>query len=223
MYIPKFNQVEDRALLIEAMRASSFAVLYGADRNGAPMATHLPLVVHDEGEHGLLEGHFALANPHWKGLAGRETLVVFSGPHSYVSPALYAERKSVPTWNYIAVHATGMLEVVEDERDDPAAAHARKDALLKNLIAVNEPAYAEQWNELPIGYRISMTAGIVGFRIPIAKIEGKFKLSQNRPEVDRRSVYAAHAAGSDDQRALAEWMLRLIPGLGESLDKPQNS
>jgi len=223
MYIPKFNQVEDRALLIEAMRASSFAVLYGADRNGAPMATHLPLVVHDEGEHGLLEGHFALANPHWKGLAGRETLVVFSGPHSYVSPKLYAERKSVPTWNYIAVHATGMLEVVEDERDDPAAAHARKDALLKNLIAVNEPAYAEQWNELPIGYRISMTAGIVGFRIPIAKIEGKFKLSQNRPEVDRRSVYAAHAAGSDDQRALAEWMLRLIPGLGESLDKPQNS
>ena len=213
MYIPKFNQVSDRSVLLEAMRAWPFAVLFGPGPDGAPFATHLPLVVHDEGEHGLLEGHFALANPHWKSLVGRETLVVFSGPHSYVSPALYAERKSVPTWNYIAVHATGTLEVVEDERDDPAAAHARKERLLKNLIAVNEPVYAEQWDELPIGYRISMTAGIVGFRIPIARIEGKFKLSQNRPEVDRRSVYAAHAKGTADQQALAEWMRRLVPGL----------
>jgi transcriptional regulator len=211
MYIPKFNQIEDRALLIEAMRAWPFAVLYGPDANGSPFATHLPLVVHDEGEHGLLEGHFALANPHWKWLTGCETLVVFSGPHSYVSPALYVERKSVPTWNYIAVHASGRLEIVEDERDDPAAAHARKEALLKNLIAANEPAYAEQWDELPIGYRISMTSGIVGFRIPITRIEGKFKLSQNRPEQDRRNVQAAHAAGTDDQRALAEWMHRLEP------------
>ena len=214
MYTPKFNQVEDRALLIEAMRAWPFAILFGPDKNGGPVATHLPLVVHDEGEHGLLEGHFALANPHWKALAGRETLVVFSGPHSYVSPTLYVERKSVPTWNYIAVHATGVLEIVEDEKDNPAAAHARKDALLKNLIAVNEPAYAEQWNELPIAYRISMTSGIVGFRIRIAKIEGKFKVSQNRPEQDRRNVHAAHAQGDADQRALAAWMERLIPGLG---------
>jgi transcriptional regulator len=219
MYTPKFNEVKDRALLIEAMRAWPFAILFGPDANGSPVATHLPLVVHEEGPHGLLEGHFAVANPHWKALARRETLVVFSGAHSYVSPALYVERKSVPTWNYIAVHATGMLEIVEDEKDDPAAAHARKDALLKNLIAVNEPAYAEQWNELPIGYRISMTSGIVGFRIPIAKIEGKFKLSQNRPEQDRRNVHAAHAAGDADQRTLAEWMARLIPGLGE----PRNS
>jgi transcriptional regulator len=209
MYIPKFNQIEDRALLIEAMRAWSFAVLFGPDANGAPFATHLPLVVHDEGEHGLLEGHFALANPHWKALAGRETLVVFSGPHSYVSPALYVERKSVPTWNYIAVHATGRLEIVEDERDDPAAAHARKEALLKNLIRVNEPAYAEQWDELPVGYRISMTGGIVGFRIPIARVEGKFKLSQNRPEVDRKNIQAAHAGGTTDQQALSAWMGRL--------------
>jgi transcriptional regulator len=216
MYTPKFNQVSDRGILLEAMRAWPFAILFGADADGRPTATHLPLVVHNEGEHGLLEGHFALANPHWKALAGRETLVVFSGPHSYVSPSLYVERKSVPTWNYIAVHATGVLEIVEDEKDDPATTHARKDALLKNLIAVNEPAYAEQWSELPIGYRISMTSGIVGFRIAIAKIEGKFKLSQNRPEQDRRNVHAAHAEGDMDQRALAAWMERLIPGLGSS-------
>ena len=209
MYVPAFNRINDRSLLLEAMQAYSFAILFGPDAQGAPTATHLPLVVHDEGEHGTLEGHFALANPHWKALAGRETLVIFSGPHSYISPTLYANPKSVPTWNYIAVHATGILQVIEDDPDDPAATHARKDALLKNLIQVHEPAYADRWNELPIGYRISMTSGIVGFRIPIGKIEGKFKLSQNRPEEDRVSVQAAQAAGTPDQQALATWMERL--------------
>jgi transcriptional regulator len=209
MYTPKFNQVNDRAILLEAMRAWSFAILFGPDTNGAPVATHLPLVVHDEGEHGLLEGHFALANPHWKALAGRDVLVVFSGPHSYVSPSLYSSRKSVPTWNYIAIHATGTLDIVEDANGDQAADFDLKDALVKNLIAVHEPAYAEQWGELPIAYRISMISGIVGFRIPITKIEGKFKLSQNRPEEDRRSIRAAHATGTSDQQALAEWMTRL--------------
>src|ERR1700686_3117150 len=105
MYIPSFNHVNDRAILLEAMRTWPFAILFGGGEDGSPFATHLPLVVHDEGEHGVIEGHFARANPHWKALAGRETLVVFSGPHSYVSPMLYAEPLSVPTWNYIAVHA----------------------------------------------------------------------------------------------------------------------
>ena len=205
MYTPKFNQVFDRAVLIEAMRAWPFAILFGtqvADSPGVPpQATHLPLVVKDEGEHGLIEGHFAKANPHWKPLAGNETLVVFSGPHSYVSPTLYAEELSVPTWNYIAVHAYGVLEPVED--DDGKA------ALLEGLIEANEPAYAHQWRQLPEGFRRTMLAGIVGFRIPITRIEGKFKLSQNRPEVDRRNVKEAHAAGDADQRSLAAWMARL--------------
>jgi transcriptional regulator len=173
------------------------------------VATHLPLVVRDEGEHGVLEGHFARANPHWKSLANRETLVVFSGPHSYVSPSLYVERKSVPTWNYIAVHATGTLQITEDVNGDPAANFALKDALLKNLIAQHEPAYADQWNDLPIGYRISLTSGIVGFRIQISRVEGKFKLSQNRPDADRVNVLAAHETGTPDQQSLAAWMKRL--------------
>lgn len=205
MYTPKFNRIADRDILIEAMRANSFALLVGSqsasDPSAAPVATHLPLVVKDEGEHGVIEGHFARANPHWQSLAGRETLVVFSGPHSYVSPALYAEPLSVPTWNYIAVHAYGTLELIEDD--------AGKDALLKGLIELHEPAYAEHWRDLPDGFRRTMLAGIIGFRIPIARIEGKFKLSQNRPEVDRRNVHAAHAAGTADQRSLAIWMERL--------------
>ena len=206
MYSPKFNQIADRSILIEAMRAYSFAILFGPQSTPEfpvpPIATHLPLVVKDEGEHGLLEGHFAKANPHWKSLAGRETLVVFPGPHSYVSPSLYVEELSVPTWNYIAVHAYGTLELVEDQPG--------KEALLAGLIQANEPAYAKRWNAMPDGFRRTMLAGIVGFRIPIARIEGKFKISQNRAPEERRNVQTAHAAGTPDEQALAAWMARLI-------------
>lgn len=201
MYSPKFNQVHDRGLLIEAMQAYSFATLFGPGADGVPTATHLPLVVKDEGEHGLIEGHFAKANHHWQGLAGHETLVVFAGPHSYVSPTLYTEEFSVPTWNYIAIHAYGALETIED--------NDAKDALLKDLIALHEPAYADRWRALPAGYQRTMLAGIVGFRIPIARIEGKFKLSQNRKPEERVNVRAAQAAGTPDEQALAAWMGRL--------------
>jgi transcriptional regulator len=208
MYTPKFNQVSDRAVLIEAMQAYSFAILFGpldsASTSDPHHATHLPLVVEDEGPHGIIEGHFAKANPHWRSLANHETLAVFPGPHSYVSPSFYAEELSVPTWNYIAIHAYGTLSLVEDD--------AGKDALLWGLIQANDPAYLEQWRNLPEGFRRTMLAGIMGFRIPISRIEGKFKISQNRPEIDRKAVYAAHAAGSPDQQLLAAWMQRLIVG-----------
>jgi transcriptional regulator len=165
------------------------------------VATHLPLVVKDEGDHGLLEGHFAKANPHWQELAGCEALVVFPGPHSYVSPTLYTQELSVPTWNYIAIHAWGTLSLVED---DPA-----KEALLAGLIATHEPAFMDRWRRMPEGFRRTMLAGIMGFRIPIARIEGKFKLSQNRTPEERRNVHAAQSAGSEDEQALARWMERL--------------
>ena len=206
MYSPKFNQVIDRAILLEAMQAYSFAILFGpqstTDAPAPLVATHLPLVVRDEGHHGLIEGHFAKANRHWQSLAGRETLVVFPGPHSYVSPANYVDPLSVPTWNYIAVHAYGTLQLVEDEPG--------KQTLLAGLIHANEPAFAEQWRGMPAGFQRTMLAGIVGFRIPISRIEGKFKISQNRDPEERVNVQAAHAAGTPDQQALAAWMARLI-------------
>ena len=205
MYTPKFNQVSDRAVLLEAMRENSFAILFGplgaSDTPPAHFATHLPLVVKDEGEHGLIEGHFAAANRHWQALAGRETLVVFPGAHSYVSPSLYTESLSVPTWNYIAIHAYGTLSLIED---DPG-----KEALLKGLISQNEPGYLDRWQSMPDGFRRTMLAGIMGFRIPIERIEGKFKVSQNRAAEERRNVFAAHMAGTPDQQILARWMERL--------------
>jgi len=204
MYSPKFNQVHDRGILLEAMRAYSFATLFGSASSelaaASASATHLPLVVKDEGEHGLLEGHFAKANPHWQALAGRETLVVFTGPHSYVSPTLYLEELSVPTWNYIAVHAYGTLSLVDD--------NPGKEALLADLIAANEPAFMDRWRAMPVGFRRTLLAGIIGFRIPIARIEGKFKLSQNRSPQERGNVYAAQSAGSPDEQELARWMER---------------
>jgi len=205
MYSPKFNQVADRSILIEAMQAYSFAILFGPQsdlQSPVPLAaTHLPLIVKDEGEYGILEGHFARANRHWQSLAGRATLAVFHGPHSYVSPTLYVEELSVPTWNYIAVHAYGTLSLIED---DPG-----KEALLKGLIEIHDPAWYEKWLAMPDGFRRTMLAGIVGFRIPLARIDGKFKISQNRKPEERRNVHAAQAAGTPDEQALAAWMERL--------------
>ena len=147
MYTPKFNQVADRATLIEAMQAYSFAILFGplsaTDGTGRQVATHLPLVVKDHGPHGLIEGHFAKANPHWAFLKQRETLIVFPGPHSYVSPSLYVEELSVPTWNYIAIHAYGTLDLIED--------YTGKNRLLEDLIGIHEPRYLEQWRNMPDG------------------------------------------------------------------------
>ena len=119
MYTPRFNQVADRTILLEAMRANSFAILFGPlnprDASEPPSADDSAPSSATLGEqHGVVEGHFAKANRHWQVLNGRETLVVFSGPHSYVSPTLYTEDLSVPTWNYIAIHAYGTLETIED-------------------------------------------------------------------------------------------------------------
>jgi transcriptional regulator len=205
MYTPKFNQIADRAILIEAMRAYSFAILvgpHGTEPADEIRATHLPLLVKDEGDHGTLLGHFARANSHWSALSGCETLVVFPGPHSYVSPALYTEPLSVPTWNYIAIHCYGRLTLIEDSEG--------KYQLVEDLIHAYERAYLEQWRAMPEGFRRTMLNGIMGFRIPIDRIEGKFKISQNRAPEERGNVQAAHAAGTDDQQELARWMGRLI-------------
>lgn len=202
MYTPKFNQITDRALLIEAMQAHSFAILFGPlDCESIPSATHLPLIVRDEGAHSVLCGHFARANQHWSALAGREALVVFSGPHTYISPSHYTEPLSVPTWNYIAVHAYGTLEVVEDE--------AGRNTLVEELIMLHEPAYLDRWRAMPDGYRRTMLAGIVGFRLPITRIEGKFKLSQNRTPEERSNIHTSALTGNDHERELAMWMARL--------------
>ena len=115
MYIPAAFEESDRAILHDFMDRHSFGLLV-AEVDGRPFATHLPFLLdRDSGTRGTLIGHMARANPQWRNLAGRTAMVVFSGPHAYISPSWYEAANVVPTWNYAAVHAYGRVEVVEDK------------------------------------------------------------------------------------------------------------
>ena len=202
MYIPRHFEVTDTAWCHALMRAQSFATMITADDTGAPFATHLPILVDaTRGPRGTLRGHVARANPHWRYLAaGRPTLVVFSGAHAYVSPSWYATQPAVPTWNYVAVHATGTGALVEDAE--------RVRALLADLVHVYEGAGPGAWSfeALAEDYVAGMQRAIVAFEIPIERLEGKAKLSQNRDAVDQGRTRDALAA-SDDPAA------RVVAGL----------
>lgn len=208
MYVPKHFEVTDTAWCHALIRAQSFALMITADDTGAPFATHLPILVDERrGPLGTLRGHVARANPHWRHLAaGRPTLVVFSGAHAYVSPSWYATHPAVPTWNYVAVHASGTGALVED------AEQVR--ALLADLVHVYESPGPEAWSfeALPADYVAGMQRGIVAFEIPIARLEGKAKLSQNRDAVDRGRTREALAASDDPvARAVAALMVGAPP------------
>lgn len=203
MYVPKHFEVGDPAWCHALMRAQSFAAMITADDAGAPFATHLPILLDPaRGPLGTLRGHVARANLHWRYLAaGRPTLVVFSGAHAYVSPSWYATHPAVPTWNYVAVHATGTGTLVEDA--------GRVRALLADLVQTYEgpPAGAWSLDSLPADYVAGMQRGIVAFEIPIDRLEGKAKLSQNRDAVDRTRTREALAASDDPvARAVAALM-----------------
>lgn len=208
MYVPKHFEVTDVAWCQALMRAQSFALMMTADDTGAPFATHLPILVDERrGPLGTLRGHVARANPHWRYLAaGRPTLVVFSGAHAYVSPSWYATHPAVPTWNYVAVHASGTGALVED------AEQVR--TLLADLVRVYESPGSEAWSleALPADYVAGMQRGIVAFEIPIARLEGKAKLSQNRDAVDQGRTREALAASDDPvARAVAALMAGAPP------------
>lgn len=201
MYLPKHFTVEDRTAIADLIAAHPFATVV-SERAGEPFVTHCPLVLRQDGERWTLEGHLAKANPHWSAWAeAPRLLVLFHGPHGYVSPTLYAERLSVPTWNYVAVHCYGSVEAVHDR--------AAKESLLKRLIAHVEPPYAAQWDELPEDFQGKLLDAIVGFRIEVERCEAKFKLSQNRPAGDRARIKAALAEGGDDAKEMLQWMERL--------------
>ena len=193
MYIPNATRVDDQAQLLAFMQAHSFATLVSLV-NGQLFATHLPLTIvaptGDTDEPIRLRGHVAKANPHWQELATQsEVLVIFQGPHAYISPALYEKRESVPTWNYIAVHAYGAARLIQDE--------ASLLSVLADLIAVNDPAYQAQWDSLPDKFRHGLLNGIVAFEINVMRLEGKFKLGQNRPLGDQTRMLDALSAHAD--------------------------
>ena len=207
MYIPNAYREDDQAALVAFMRANSFATLVSF-HNGASVATHLPLVVEVADGGVTLTGHVAKANPQWQAFGAGEALAIFQGPHAYISPGNYAAHESVPTWNYIAVHAYG-VPVPLSAADDQAAL----EAMMATMIGAYEPAYHAQWEGLSARYRDGMLRGIVGFTIAVSRLEGKAKLSQNRSADDQQRVAhtllashdpAAQATGAAMQARLEE-------------------
>jgi transcriptional regulator len=167
---------------------------------GELIASHVPLLLDGEAAPGgVLAGHVARANPHWRAWDGeKESLVIFGGPHAYVSPAWYNEAPAVPTWNYTAVHVYGAAKAIED----PVAILPIMDCL---IAAFDRSGYGP--GSVPQDYRENMARGTVGFELTITRVEGKAKLSQNRPVEDRRSV-VHHLSQSPDatERAVAAIM-----------------
>ncbi len=189
MYIPEHFRVRHEEEAIAFMRANPFAILISPADDG-PYATHLPLFVNASEEKLLLRGHVAKANPHWRYLEQQpQCLTIFHGPHAYISPGNYVARESVPTWNYAAVHVYGEARIFASEGDVLG--------MLDELMQTFEPAYREQWESLRQGFREKMLNGIVGFEITATKIDGKFKLSQNRTRQDQANVMTSLQRSGD--------------------------
>jgi len=202
MYLPPHFAESRPELLLQAMRENSFATVVTAD-DGVPFASHVPVLVDGDAAAGGLRirGHFAHANPHWKQLEDRTALVIFNGPHGYVSPTWYQPRpQNVPTWNYVAVHAYGRARLL-----DGAALRA----VLADLVAAHEGGAPAPWrfDAMPADLADKMLGAIVGFEIAVDRLEGKLKLGQNRSSEDQRRV-REHLSASDDPTArdVARWM-----------------
>lgn len=201
MYIPDAFAETDLDRLHDLIESYDFAMLI-TPAEPTPSVSHLPFVLdRTDGPNGTLQAHMARANPHWQSFAG-EALVVFHGPHSYISPSWYApDAPAVPTWNYAVVHAYGTPHIV----DDPQDLRAQQE----RLVATHEAGRSPSWSMAgqPPAYIDGMLKGIVGFEIPIDRLEGKFKLSQNRPAADGAGVVKGlRTSGRGEDVALANLM-----------------
>jgi transcriptional regulator len=197
MYIPKHFRINDEDEIYRFIEEYSFASLV-TQHKGEPCATHLPLLLKKSER--VLYGHFARQNDQWKTAENQLTLAIFQGPHSYISPSWYETKKAVPTWNYISVHVYGNLEIIEDETKIFEA--------LNDLTTKYEsPASPYNLQDIEPGFITGMSNGIVAFKIKIAKIEAKAKLSQNHP-VERQELIIQHLeqASQHDSMKIASLM-----------------
>jgi transcriptional regulator len=208
MYIPAAFAEINRTKLHAFIEQHSFGLLV-SQVDGLPFASHLPfLLERTVGQHGTLIGHMARANPQWREANGQTALMIFSGPHAYVSPTWYEAEQVVPTWNYIAVHAYGRVEIVEDE--------GALLEIVQRTVRVYEQAMPQPWSFGDFGaFAERMLRQIVGFRIEVEKIEGKWKLNQNHPVERRRKVVLALGERSDENaQAIAGIMQAMLPSEG---------
>ncbi len=188
MYTPPAFRVDDLAEIHAAMRAARAATLVTATADGL-IGTPLPTMIDEsEGPNGTLYGHLARANPQWKTAPVGEAMAIFMGPQAYITPSWYATKaethKVVPTWNYVTVHAYGPVEFFEDAD--------RLHDVVKRLTDLHEQGRNDPWavSDAPPEFIKAQLKGIVGVRMPLTRIEGKRKMSQNRNEADRAGVVA---------------------------------
>ena len=208
MYIPSAFRQDDLATLQRALAECRLVTLVSHTAQGL-LASHLPVLLRaNEGQYGTLYGHLARANPHGRALAeGAETLVIGNLADAYVSPSWYAAKaehgKVVPTWNYVAVHAYGHAEVFDDA--------ARLRLLLAELTERHESPRPQPWalDDAPRDYLDGMLRAVVGFALPISRLEGKWKLGQNRSEADRQGVREGLANSPDNRdQALLPYLMK---------------
>ena len=189
MYIPEFNRVRDHADAVSFVQANPFTILVSTSDSG-PFATHIPILAREVDNKMVLHGHMAKANPHCDLLqSDQESLAIFHGPHAYISPSLYESRESVPTWNYAAVHVYGHARAVTEPE------HLLEE--VREIIHAFDPAYYEQWTSLSDKFRHGMLKHIVGFEMVAARIEAKFKISQNRSKADQTAVINSLGQSTD--------------------------
>jgi transcriptional regulator len=186
MYTPRHFSVPEKETLQQILPEASFALFVTPDADGIPQATHLPVSYDpDKGRNGTIYAHMAKANDHWQLFDGNPTLVVFSGPHTYVSPRFYDTTINVPTWNYVAVHAYGQPKILNEAADVLG--------VLKTLSAENEQGRNDPWDvsEVPENKLHALMNVIVAFEIPIERLEAKAKLGQNKKAEDKAALSAA--------------------------------
>jgi transcriptional regulator len=200
MYVPPAFAETDPDKLHDFIERHSFGLLV-SQVDGVPFATHLPVLLDRRaGPHGTLIGHMARANPQWRELDGQTALAVFSGPHAYVSPTWYEAENVVPTWNYAAVHAYGPAAVILDR---PTLLE-----IVRRSVTAYEAALPRPWTLDESSLLVDrMLSQIVGFRIAIDRLEGKWKLNQNHP-ADRRTkvVRALRQRGDENAAGIADLM-----------------
>lgn len=208
MYTPPHYAIDDPKVLSDFMRAQSFALLV-TTIDGSPFATHIPLLLKEAGPgQAKLLGHLARGNPQSQAFDGKtEAMAVFWGPHAYISPNWYeTEKTKVPTWNYVTVHAYGKPTLI----DDPKA--IRQGQI--DLIDTYESDVTGNWSfdDMPDDYAGKMLKGIVSFEMPIDRLEGKFKLSQNRTPGDRAgTMEGLNATGDAEAMEVARLMAEFSP------------
>ena len=198
MYIPRAFEVNDKNILVQFIRNNSFGILF-SQTNDVPFATHLPFLLDDHaGYHGTLMGHMAKANPHWKEINNQQVLAVFHGPHAFISSLWYGEEKVVPTWNYAAVHVYGKFVRIDEEKQ------VRQ--IIRDTLAVFEPG-SPVLSRLDDEFFDGLLKSIVGFKIEIEKIEGKWKLNQSH-SVDRQQklIDALKSSGDHNSLEIAQLM-----------------